>query len=112
MITGIEGMAEIQRYIDDRGHNEEGNAVKFDPVEIFGESCISAVGDTVLSEVARTHVRGDDFQRAAFAGLRSSESPRESSDLQLFFPCRDRIALPLRIATLPFGTIEVEQTCL
>src|SRR6266581_6500701 len=70
-------------------------------MEILGDDRIRAIRHTVLLQVTRAHVRGDDFQVAAFSA--TSASARE-------FPLSQGITLPACCGTrLRLEVTEVEQ---
>src|SRR5437867_2568207 len=70
-------------------------------MEILGDDRIRAIRHTVLLQVTRPHMRGDDFQVAAFSA--TSASARE-------FPLSQGITLPACCGTrLRLEVTEVEQ---
>jgi hypothetical protein len=99
MRAGLERLSEILRVLHERGHNKPGIAVRFHgAMVVFGQNRVPAVRDTVLTQVSRTHVSGDDFQIAP-SGWFDRTGEHGHADVLSFtrtfaFPLRDGIALP------------------
>src|SRR5580692_883286 len=64
LFRGEEAAGQVLGVFDDAGDDEIGRAVVFDAIEKFCKDRVGTVGDAVLSQVARFHVRGDDFEAA------------------------------------------------
>src|SRR6187200_3291061 len=95
-------LAEVQRIPDTRGHDEPVRAVGFrKEIEVLGDRRVLAERHTVLPQVTRTNLSGDDFERPSLrAGPRRQAQSQPSTALRWRFPACNGDALP---RTLPRG---------
>src|ERR1700722_12566659 len=63
--AGDEGLRQIRRVLDDRGHSEPFGAVGHVPIEILGHHRVVTVGHAIPAEVTGPHVRRHDLEGTA-----------------------------------------------